>query len=1299
MSNVGQAAGGVLGAVAGFFIGGPTGALYGAQIGMTIGGLLDPPKGPTVQGPRLSDLTVQTATYGANIPRTYGSTVVVGNVFWLENNSIKEVSKKKKSGGKGGGSKTTTITYSYYATFALGLCDCPSRPIVGVRRIWIAGKIFYDAGSTDQSAIRASNDSSSLFTVHYGSDTQLPDDRMQAALGIIATPAYRGLAYIVFKDLPLADYGNSLMGAQIKVEVISDGSVTNYSSATSGNMTTGGANADWRDVAWNGNIFCAVGNNVIATSPDGMTWTVRTPPANRAWVNILWTGKLFVIHNTENYPNCYTAVSPDGINWTLSAALPSTQFKIESIAYGKGIFTALGGTNASYSYNGLDWIQGADISTGNWTATAWNGKVFVAADDDRSLTSVNGIDWVLNAGALSGGSGSNVWSSICWNGSIFLAVDAFTTSLSFTSPDGITWTARTKPAFTTNAVAWTGSVFVIASYNPSNSIWVSPDGITWTSYAVPAHYGYGIAWNGAVLCQVGNTTPVALVITPSSLSATMPTLDNIVKTEMLLSKILLTGDVDTSALTQSVRGCKFATVAAIRSGIEVLQGAWPFDVVQHGYTIQCKPRPSSSVVTIPEADLDARSSGDTPGVSVTTVREMDTQLPRRVSISYLDVDREYDVNEQYDERLNTDAVNVMRIEMAISLSASEAAQIAQRLLYMYWLERYVVTFSLPSIYNQLEPGDVVTLTTSTGTYSLRLAQVTYTNDNRLECYAKYNSTAIYTAVALGASGSATPKALSETGPSVYALLDLPTMIDLTDNPGMVVAMTGYRSGWKGGSVYRSIDSGASWSELASVDYPGATMAVADAPINTARFDIIDARSVLIAHMIQGALSSVSEFSLLAGGNYFAYGAPGRWEIIAAKNCTLQGSGDYWLSELLRGRFGTEWAATLHQVNDQIVLLDENLLDFVTYDNSFIGKTHLYRGINVGKAIDSDYDYPITYLGTSLRPLSPVYLNTNRNRITGDQVLSWIRRTRLSGAWADSIDVPLGEASESYTIEIYSDGTYTTLKRRLTSTTSSVTYTGAMQLADFGTVQYTLYVKVYQMSAALGKGYPLTASVVSYGIPAAFLAHMDAAGFPDFYGQGVNSSSATLSSTQSKFGGFSAYNGASLTIQYSAASARFKQGIGDFCFELYINPDSFAASRVLFSVGSGTTYYECNMGSTGKRPKFIAVVGGVTMANYEVTADVTMSAGTWYLLCIERVGPNIIISVDGVPKATTVTVAVGTNDLSDAPQWPLNLFGAIVGTSGNPAFLGYIDEFRMTKLANQHNGQDFSAELPLPTFVE
>ena len=126
---------------------------------------------------------------------------------------------QEKTGGKGGGAKTTTRTYSYSATFAVGpvQADCRRSPDLG------RPDLIYDAGSSDPATITASNQAASGFAIYTGTDTQSPDARIQATLGVANTPAWRGRAYIVFYDLQLARYGNSLMGAQVRVEVLTPG--------------------------------------------------------------------------------------------------------------------------------------------------------------------------------------------------------------------------------------------------------------------------------------------------------------------------------------------------------------------------------------------------------------------------------------------------------------------------------------------------------------------------------------------------------------------------------------------------------------------------------------------------------------------------------------------------------------------------------------------------------------------------------------------------------------------------------------------------------------------------------------------------------------------------------------------------------------------------------------------------------------------------------------------------------------------------------------------------------------------
>ena len=68
---------------------------------------------------------------------------------------------------------------------------------------------------------------------------------------------------------------------------------------------------------------------------------------------------------------------------------------------------------------------------------------------------------------------------------MFVAVASFGDDSIMTSPDGITWTARTALSGITywRSVCWSPelSLFVAVAYSGDDSIMTSPDGITWTA--------------------------------------------------------------------------------------------------------------------------------------------------------------------------------------------------------------------------------------------------------------------------------------------------------------------------------------------------------------------------------------------------------------------------------------------------------------------------------------------------------------------------------------------------------------------------------------------------------------------------------------------------------------------------------------------------------------------------------------------------------------------------------------------------------------------------------------------------
>ncbi|MBL8254671.1 MAG: hypothetical protein JNJ76_13840, partial [Candidatus Competibacter sp.] len=107
---------------------------------------------------------------------------------------------------------------------------------------------------------------------------------------------------------------------------------------------------------------------------------------------------------------------------------------------------------------------------------------------------------------------------------------------------------------------------------------------------------------------------------------------------------------------------------------------------------------------------------------------------------------------------------------------------------------------------------------------------------------------------------------------------------------------------------------------------------------------------------------------------------------------------------------------------------------------------------------------------------PISLSGNRDASTNDWSLTWIRRTRTGGEWRDYVDAALGETQESYQIDVFSDGTYAAVKRTIATNTAAASYSSVDQVTDFGGNQTTLYVKIYQLSATIGRGYPLISSI-------------------------------------------------------------------------------------------------------------------------------------------------------------------------------------------------------------------------------
>ena len=143
--------------------------------------------------PRIKERDIQTSSYGTQVPAIFGAMRVAGTVIW----STDLIETRSKNGG--GKNRPATINYSYSASFAVALS---SRPVVRIGRIWADGNLLRGAAGDFKSEV--------IFRFHNGYADQAMDTLLSSAETSGQCPAHRGLAYAVFEDFQLADFGNRI---------------------------------------------------------------------------------------------------------------------------------------------------------------------------------------------------------------------------------------------------------------------------------------------------------------------------------------------------------------------------------------------------------------------------------------------------------------------------------------------------------------------------------------------------------------------------------------------------------------------------------------------------------------------------------------------------------------------------------------------------------------------------------------------------------------------------------------------------------------------------------------------------------------------------------------------------------------------------------------------------------------------------------------------------------------------------------------------------------------------------------
>jgi hypothetical protein len=968
---------GIGSAIGGTFLG-VTATGWGWALGSMLGARLGQ-KNQSIEGPRLGDLSVQASTYGTMKPIIYGSMRVAGNVIYCTDK--REVSNSQTEGGKGG-PKVTTTTYSYNVDIAIALCE---GPIAGIRKVWRNGELIYDASAgADVGTILASTLHAEAFRVYLGDEAQLPDPTIEAEIGVGLTPAYRGTAYVVFDHM---DCPNGVI-PQLTFEVVTaatdDGETVVYAEApTPGAFGTFGVVG--RDQTYHVVMTSSTVGDVYLVGPDYAEFdrVVDFSTDDGVHLQLIPTqGGPFALkgsyHDDDTYTidafDLRTGVMTQAISVADTAALEAHRAAFDEVSER---FCAIGsaGTDILIMPGG----QEISVPTAGVPMAFYDDVVSCCANHD-------GETWLQK-------------------------YDADTTSLISEVGAG----ASLSPTVLRVHADATGTYVLDSSVSGGpRSLWKVTDDewILLTSDAEVENSSGTIStfYSDDSFAIVGPTgAPVYRLVRYDSLTADTVPLPDVIE-DICVRAGLESSQVDTTGIEDEVNGYQLSQVASGRANNEPLTMAFAIDVTESDAKLKFRKRATQEVVaSIDFDDLGAVEAGSDAEDPFPLTRAQEADLPRSVALTYINMDADYQPGTETARRQVTLSINDVATNIPIATYPNHMAQVSAVSLYDAWQARNQWRLKLQRKFAYLDVGDNITVEHPRDTYSTKRITRMIDTGLLLELEVTDSHPAIYDITAPGASPPKAQDGVAYAYPTKWLPLDMPILRDADDDHGFYVpARSVVEASWPGAVFYKEGNSGfESVTQITTESVMGVTLTALD---DWTGPDVVDELSTVQVNVGHGELSSSTRDAILDGTtNAILVGS----EVLQFHTATEDSPGVYTLAGFLRGRRGTEWAQTGHEVGERFVLLT-TAMRRIELQSSEVDETIAYKAVTIGATLDatSQKDHANEAIGK--KPFAPVYLR--ENVVSGERSFTWERRSRLAMNLLTGT-VPLGEETESYDVEL------------------------------------------------------------------------------------------------------------------------------------------------------------------------------------------------------------------------------------------------------------------------------------------
>lgn len=1123
--STGQALG-TIGAIVGSYFGGPIGGQMGYMAGSMIGNMIDPPKGTHAEGPKLDDLTSQTVSYGTVLGTVYARYLRAGNVFWAKD-KVEHAVNTETGGGKGGGSPVNTATnYVYTQSFAIGINDLE---ISGIKTIRANTKLIWTSDENAEAGSKlTSAEISGYFKIYNGTETQLPDDTMEALDGVGNVPAYRGVAYVVFTDFPLTKFGNTIPTLQF--EVIGKGNgeskqgteiITVYN-LTGGYITSQlGENAGSRGEYFRNRFFS---NNLIFSDSK---FTARNLPQIKNSLNYkseMYSTQFYVDSNRYYGPYSYDLRFEDikfnfdfeiakiyefermsGM-WEVVRNPPCHSFS-QTSEYERAIFASMGQLeNSNFSLyinssmidkpfngsSGYSEFRKSILSIGDTKITSPGDSIFYA------------IDNIFPSGKFFKGacvSQDQTFAYIFYSDSDYLTLSDvsyakivlddnkakiieegifeeqfYFCGMSVSNVDfdslGVNNSERYSYCASDNKFLWLIGRGSNASIFEIDGKVLKRKGSVNTARTQSNICFY--AQNG--LLYVNDDVGSGIFSANKTMSVDKIYLDSVVKDQFERAG-LNESQFDVSEISSiEIDGYMVGSRSSARANIEPLCNAYFFDVIESDGKLKTRIRGRDVVANITKDDLIIENESSGESRSAFTFKQIqETSIPKEVQVAHINIDSDYAVGMQYARRIDTASTDISTLSVPILLTNDVAKRIAETTLYNVNLERETITFSTNLNYIYLEPSDVITVQDNhDNIHTVRIISKTEGDNYQIQFEAVRDQRSAYIRNDAGAKPSDQKPQIIKYIEDVEILpMNLPIIIESQQDQAVYyIAASAKTNGiWNGSVTYKSLNN-QSFSMMSDATFSSNMNTVwgicQNNLLSSDCFDF-DNRSKLTVNLRNKKAELYSKTFEEINESRLNFALIGN-EVVQFANAKQIDDGVYEISGFIRGIGGTEVNANSHETAEKFILLEMSKINTILDNLGSINSEFYLAGLSIGKGSLLNADKKVfSTNGLTIKPLAPYSFEKKLNN--GDFYLNWFRRARINAGLINNIEVPLDESSESYIVEIYSDSDYSTFVNEYNvNNVSNFTYTTSMQNSDFGSIQNSIYVKIYQISSRIGKGF-------------------------------------------------------------------------------------------------------------------------------------------------------------------------------------------------------------------------------------